>query len=208
MLNELLARYPQLSVCTESLTAAVAAMIACYRNGGKLLLCGNGGSCADCEHISGELLKGFLKKRPLPAEQKAAMSAACPLLDERILDQLQGGLPAVALPSLSSLNTAFANDVDPSLMYAQSVLALGKPDDVLLAISTSGNAENVVAAAKVAKGLGLTVIALTGAGGGRLAQLADIAICVPETETFKVQELHLPVYHYLCAAIEAAFFAE
>ena len=149
-----------------------------------------------------------MKKRPLPAEQKAAMSAACPLLDERILDQLQGGLPAVALPSLSSLNTAFANDVDPSLMYAQSVLALGKPNDVLLAISTSGNAENVAAAAKVAKGLGLTVIALTGAGGGRLAQLADIAVCVPETETFKVQELHLPVYHYLCAAIEAAFFAE
>ncbi len=208
MLNELLTRYPSLSVCAESLTASVAAMTACYRNGGKLLLCGNGGSCADCEHISGELMKGFLKKRPLSAEQKAVMRAASPLLEEVLLDRLQGGLPAVALPSQASLNTAFANDVDPALMYAQSVLALGKPGDVLLAISTSGNAANVAAAAKVAKGLGLTVIALTGEGGGWLAQLADVAVCVPETETFKVQELHLPVYHYLCAAVEAAFFAE
>lgn len=208
MLKKLLTRYPSLSVCAESLTAAAVSMINCYCHGGKLLLCGNGGSCADCEHISGELMKGFLKKRPLSAEQKAAMRTACPTLEGELLDRLQGGLPAVALPSLSSLNTAFANDVDPALMYAQSVLALGKPGDILLAISTSGNAANVVAAAKVAKGLGLTVIALTGAGGGRLAQLADIAVCVPETETYKVQELHLPVYHYLCASVETAFFEE
>ncbi len=206
MLNELLNRYPQLVECTDVLKEAAAAMIGCYKNGGKILLCGNGGSCADCDHIVGELMKGFLKMRPLNSAQKAEMMHNSLLLDEELLNKLQGGLPAIALPSIPALNSAFCNDVDPELIYAQSVMALGKAGDVLIALSTSGNARNVFAAAAVAKGLGLTVIGLTGKGGGKLSEIADICIRVPETETFKVQELHLPVYHYLCAATEEEFF--
>ena len=206
MLNELLSRYPQLKVCEPTLIEAVSAIIDCYKNGGKILLCGNGGSCADCDHIVGELMKGFLKKRPLSTEQKAQMTNLSPLLDEETLSKLQGGLPAISLPSLTALNSAFCNDVDPELIYAQSVMAMGKTGDVLIVMSTSGNAKNVFAAAKVAKGLGLTVIGLTGKGGGNLSEISDICIQVPETETFKVQELHLPVYHYLCAATEEEFF--
>ena len=206
MLNKLLNRYPQLAKCQDELKKATAAMINCYKNGGKILLCGNGGSCADCDHIVGELMKGFLKKRPLSTEQKAQMTNLSPLLDEETLSKLQGGLPAISLPSLTALNSAFCNDVDPELIYAQSVMAMGKTGDVLIAMSTSGNAKNVFAAAKVAKGLGLTVIGLTGKGGGNLSEISDICIRVPETETFKVQELHLPVYHYLCAATEEEFF--
>lgn len=206
MLNKLLNRYPQLAKCQDGLKKATAAMIDCYKNGGKILLCGNGGSCADCDHIVGELMKGFLKKRPLSTEQKAQMTNLSPLLNEETLSKLQGGLPAISLPSLTALNSAFCNDVDPELIYAQSVMAMGKTGDVLIAMSTSGNAKNVFAAAKVAKGLGLTVIGLTGKGGGNLSEISDICIRVPETETFKVQELHLPVYHYLCAATEEEFF--
>lgn len=206
MLNKLLNRYPQLAKCQDELKKATAAMIDCYKNGGKILLCGNGGSCADCDHIVGELMKGFLKKRPLSTEKKAQMKNLSPLLDEETLSKLQRGLPAISLPSLTALNSAFCNDVDPELIYAQSVMAMGKTGDVLIAMSTSGNAKNVFAAAKVAKGLGLTVIGLTGKGGGNLSEISDICIRVPETETFKVQELHLPVYHYLCAATEEEFF--
>ena len=206
MLKGLLNRYPCLASCRESIEAAAQALIACYTGGGKVLLCGNGGSSADCDHIVGELMKGFLLTRPLPDDQKAAMKAACPSLTEEVLNQLQGGLPAIALPSITALNTAFANDVDPTLLYAQAVLALGKPGDVLIGLSTSGNAANVAAAARVAKACGMQVIGLTGQKGGLLKELADIPLCVPETETFKVQELHLPVYHYLCAAVEAHFF--
>lgn len=206
MLTELLNRYPQLSACEESIKSATAAMIGCYQKGGKLLLCGNGGSAADCDHIVGELMKGFLKKRPLSSRQKEEMTAASPLLDDALLSKLQGGLPAISLPSVAALNSAFCNDVDPELIYAQSVLALGQTGNVLIAISTSGNAKNVFAAVKVAKGLGMTVIGLTGHNGGKLNEIADICIRVPEVETFKVQELHLPVYHYLCAAAEEAFF--
>ena len=206
MLNELLNRYPQLTVCTDELKKVVAVLVDCYQNGGKLLLCGNGGSCADCDHIVGELMKGFLKKRSLSDEQKAEMQKNYPLLDETMLNKLQGGLPAIALPSITALNSAFCNDVDPELIYAQAVLALGNKNDVLIAISTSGNSKNVVAAAKVAKGLGITVVALTGNTGGKLKDCSDILVAVPENETYKVQELHLPVYHYLCAVIEEAFF--
>lgn len=206
MLNELLDRYPQLAVCTDALKEATATIISCYNNGGKILLCGNGGSCADCEHIVGELMKGFLKNRPLSIEQKAKMKSNSPLLDEQMLNKLQCGLPAIALPSVTALNSAFCNDVDPELIYAQSVMAMGKAGDVLIALSTSGNAKNVFSAAKVARGLGITVIALTGKTGGMLKGCSDICIAVPETETYKVQELHLPVYHYLCAAVEDEFF--
>ena len=208
MLNELIKRYPVLSVCAEEVDKAVNAIISSYEKGGKLLLCGNGGSCADCDHISGELLKGFLKKRPLSQSQKEKMKENCPELTENELQLLQGGLPAVSLPSLSALNSAFCNDVDPELIYAQSTLALGKAGDVMIAISTSGNAKNVAAAVKVAKGIGMTVIGLTGKDGGKLRELCDICIIAPENETYKIQELHLPVYHAICAMVEEHFYKD
>ena len=151
-------------------------------------------------------MKGFMNKRPLSSEQKSKMQGRCDSISSDTLEKLQSALPAIPITSFSALNTAFSNDVEPNLIYAQSVLALGKSGDVLLAISTSGNSKNVVEAARVAKGLGLGVIALTGVGGGMLAGLADVTIRVPESETYKVQELHLPVYHYICAAIEKHFF--
>lgn len=206
MLNQLIARYPALAACRGEIQAAIDTLIHCYEHGGKVLLCGNGGSCADCDHIVGELMKGFLKQRPLSDAQKAAMKARSPLLDDALLSKLQGGLPTVALPSITALNSAYCNDVEPELIYAQALLAMAKPGDVLIAISTSGNSKNVFGAVKVALGLGVTVIGLTGQTGGKLKQYADIAVCVPETETFKIQELHLPVYHCLCAAVEAHFF--
>ena len=208
MINELIKRYPMLDACREDIEKTLEAIISCYERGGKLLLCGNGGSAADCDHIVGELMKGFLKKRPLSDEKKAEMTTLSPSLDTELLARLQSGLPAVSLPSLSILNSAFCNDVDPSLIYAQSVLGLGKKGDLLIAISTSGNAENVAAAVKVARGIGMTTVGLTGESGGKLRALADICICTPEKETFKIQELHLPIYHLLCAAVENHFFAE
>ena len=208
MLNELMERYPSLVACKKEIEAAAEAWIACYENGGKLMACGNGGSCADSEHIVGELMKGFLKKRPLPQEKIAEMKQINPDVPEEWLAKLQGGLPAFALPSFGALNTAFCNDVDPELIYAQPLMGMGKAGDILVCISTSGNSKNVVAAAHVGKALGMKVIALTGQTGGKLKNLADICICVPKTETFKVQELHLPVYHYLCAETEAHFYAE
>lgn len=207
MMKELLMRYPQLEVCKEDIERAVQAIIKCYENGGKLLLCGNGGSCADCDHIVGELMKGFLKMRPLSQEQKNEMAALSPEVSQ-FADKLQGGLPAIALPSITALNSAFCNDVDPELIYAQPVMAMGKPGDILIGISTSGNAKNVYAATVTAKALGMTVIGLTGNTGGKLKEISDIAVCAPEKETYKIQELHLPVYHYICAAVEAHFFSE
>ena len=207
MLNELLNRYPSLCECKEDIEKAAKAIIECYEKGGKLLLCGNGGSCADCEHIVGELMKGFLKKRPLSVEQKNKMKNNCNLVDDELLSKLQGGLPAIAIPSITALNSAFCNDVDPELVYAQPLMALVKENDILIGISTSGNSKNVFGAVKVAKALGIKVIGLTGKTGGKLKESADICICAPETETFKIQELHLPIYHYICAQVEKYFFS-
>lgn len=208
MYNKLLKRYPALSACGKEIEKAVTAIIACFETGGKVLLCGNGGSAAACDHIAAEFTKGFLKKRPIRAEKMAEMRAKNPSVDKGLLAKLQMGLPAVSLPAMTALNTAFCNDADPALVYAQSVLALGKSGDALIALSTSGNAENVTAAVAVAKSLGITVIALTGEAGGALAKEADVAIRVPEKETYRVQEYHLPVYHYICAAVEAHFFKD
>lgn len=206
MLNELIERYPELEICVEDIEKAKDAIIECYNKGGKLLLCGNGGSCADCDHIVGELMKGFLLLRPLSEEKKAEMKNNCSLLDDDTLCKLQGALPAVSLPSITALNSAFCNDVDPELIYAQPLMSLAKPEDILIGISTSGNSKNVFGAVKVAKGLGIKVIGLSGKTGGKLKENADICICAPETETFKIQELHLPIYHYICAAVEKHFF--
>lgn len=206
MLNELLKRYPCLESAKEDILKAEDALITGFKNGNKLLLCGNGGSCADCEHIVGELMKGFLSKRPLTESQKAEMKASCPEMDENYLLLLQRAVPAISLPSFTALNTAFCNDVEPELIFAQSLMGLGAKGDMLMAISTSGNSKNVVAAALTAKALGLKTIGLTGKSGGKLKSICDICICVPETETFKVQELHLPVYHYICARAEQELF--
>lgn len=207
MMKNLLTRYPQLSCCEADIRTACELLIASFEKGGKLLLCGNGGSAADAEHISGELLKGFLSKRPLPAPEKEQLLQKDASLLASLIDSIQGGLPAIPLPSLTALSTAFSNDVEPRYTFAQEVWALGAPGDVLWCLSTSGNAENTAAAAKLAAAKGLKVISMTGKSGGLLRSLSDVCICVPESETYKVQELHLPVYHYICAAVEAHFFA-
>ena len=197
--DELAARVPKLSACACGIRRAFDVLLGCCRSGGKVLTCGNGGSAADSEHIVGELLKSFRLRRPVPADIASQ-------LPPELAAKLEGALPAVSLVSMSGIVTAFANDVAWETAFAQQVLGLGRPGDVLVALSTSGNSANCVAAAQVAKAKGMKVVALTGAGGGRLAALADAAICVPETETYLVQELHLPVYHALCAALEAAMF--
>ena len=206
MWNDLVKRYPHLASCEADVNGALEILIDSYRKGGKLLLCGNGGSASDCEHIVGELMKDFLIKRPITEDKRAQMTTLSPTLSADTLDSLQLGLPAISLASISAFNTAFANDRNPELVYAQGVLSLGREGDVLLAISTSGNAKNVLRAVEVAKGLGLTVVGLTGESGGAIRPLCDVCIRVPQKETYKVQELHLPVYHYLCAATEKYFF--
>lgn len=206
MWNDLTERHPSLDGCRDDIARALEIIMECYERGGKLLLCGNGGSAADCEHIVGELLKDFLIKRPLPAKMRADMRKRCPDISDETLDMLQLGLPAVSLPSIVGFNTAFCNDRNAELVYAQGVMSLGKAGDVLVAISTSGNAKNVLRAAEVARGLGLSLIGLTGIGGGALSPLCDVCVRVPESETYRIQELHIAVYHYLCAMAEKHFF--
>ncbi len=192
---ELVERYPKLSAVAENTNKAIEAIINCYNKGGKVLLCGNGGSASDCSHIVGELMKGFLKLRPTNSNNE-------------VVSKLQKGLPAISLCEASALLTAFCNDVDPNLIFAQQVLGLGKKEDILIGISTSGNAKNVDAAVETAKELGITVIGLTGKDGGLLGKKSDISIIAPENETFKIQECHLPIYHAICAAVEENFFKE
>ncbi len=197
-MKELLERYPKLMSCSADIESALACMIECFEKGGKLLICGNGGSASDADHIVGELMKGFRARRRVTDER----------IPTDLRELLQGALPAISLSSQDALITAFANDVAPEMIFAQQVYGYGREKDVLLAVSTSGNSVNVLNAAKVAKALGIRVIGLTGAEGGRLASEADVSIKVPETETYKVQEYHLPVYHYLCMAVERHFFTE
>ncbi len=205
-MEELLRRYPALSVCRAEITKALEAMTEAFECGGKLLLCGNGGSCADCDHIAGELLKGFLSRRPADEETVRNLTAQYPEEGPNLAKKLQRGLPAISLAAHAGVMTAFANDVDPELIYAQLVYAYGKPEDVVLGISTSGNSKNVVAALRTAKVLGLKTVGLTGSRESVMDNICGITIKVPETETYKVQEYHLPVYHYLCAALEERFF--
>ena len=188
--------------------AALAALLETYGRGGKILVCGNGGSAADSEHFSGELLKGFEKRRPLKKELSEKFSAMFGKEGEFIAGGLQRGIKCIPLVSFTAASTAFINDCDGRLMFSQLVNALGDQGDVLVAFSTGGNSENVVYAAMTAKALGLKVIAFTGETGGRLKEIADITFNVPETRTFKVQEMHLPLYHLLCLALENELFDE
>ncbi len=207
-INELIKRYPVLETCQDDIRNALSCLLETFEGGNKLLLCGNGGSASDCEHISGELLKGFLLERRIPDKKRAELMKANPLLKTEFFDMLQGGLPAISLVNSTSFMTAFINDVDADFIFAQQVYALGKSGDLLLVISTSGMAKNVLNACKIAGGMGIKTLALTGRKGGSLTELCDISIRVPEDETYKVQELHLPVYHALCAQIEADLFSE
>ena len=206
--DSLIARYPELAVCQNNIIGAYKILESAYANGRKLLVCGNGGSAADSEHVVGELMKEFKLKRKVFTNQADAMKAIDPEMGGYLADNLQGALPAIALTGHSALSTAFMNDSESVLVFAQQVNGYGKDGDVLLGISTSGNSKNVIYAAITAKARGLKVIGLTGEKESRLSKLADCCIRVPETETYKVQEMHLPVYHCLCMMLEEKFFCE
>ena len=200
------ARHGDLLPLKEQILEACETLITAFEGGNKLLLCGNGGSCADCDHIAGEFLKGFLLKRPASAEFKNTMAEKYGECGAEIAGKLQQGLPTISLVTHSAAISAFENDVDPELIYAQQVLAYGKPGDVLIGISTSGGAKNVAAAVMTANSLGLHTIGLTGKTGGALAELADLALIMPKDETYRIQEDHLAVYHLLCAVVEYELF--
>jgi D-sedoheptulose 7-phosphate isomerase len=206
MLDDFFKVHEILSSGRLQIEESLALLDECFARGGKLLVCGNGGSAADAEHIVGELMKGFLRKRTVASEQAACLTGVDGELGEYLGTRLQGTLPAIALTGHVALSTAVANDNGGDLPFAQQVWGYGQAGDVFWGISTSGNSRNVLLAAVAAKAKGLAVIGMTGAGGGKLAQLADVCITVPSDETFEVQEYHLAIYHFLCAALEARFF--
>ena len=205
-LDLLTERYPTLSRERENILKMYEIITRCYESGGKLLIAGNGGSAADAEHITGELMKGFMKKREVPEETAAAFRAVDPEMGDALAANLQQGLPAICLSCHEALNTAFMNDCRPDLFFAQQVYGYGRPGDVFLGISTSGNSKNILFAAAAAKALCLTAAGLLGRDGGKILPLCDTAVVVPEQETFKIQELHLPVYHAICQMLEEHFF--
>ena len=199
--EELFIRYPDLLPCKQDIESAFLLIKEAYQNDKKLLICGNGGSASDAEHIVGELMKNFKKHRKFDEKMLKALEN-----EPELLNGLEPGLPAISLVSQTSLITAYLNDHDPNFIYAQQVSIYGKEGDILIAISTSGNSKNCVNAAKVAKALNLKVISLTGMKESELSKISDTTIKVPETETYKVQERHLPIYHTLCAMIEEELF--
>ena len=204
-MKQLMERYPSLIDVQEPIAAALELLRDAFASGGKLLLCGNGGSAADCDHIVGELMKSFQLKRPISAELTEALCAMGE--DGRLIAPLlEQPLTAVSLCEHNSLTTAYGNDRCPDTVFAQQLLGHGKKGDVLLALTTSGNSKNCVYAATLAKAMGVRVISLTGAAGGKIAALSDVSIRLPAAETYLVQELTLPIYHYLCAELERHFF--
>lgn len=206
IINALYAEYPALQKNEQEIARALGILLESYRAGNKLLICGNGGSAADSEHIVGELMKGFRLQRPLSEELRQAINRQ--YQGEEAADCLQGALPAISLSAHTALATAFSNDVSPEFVYAQQVLGYGKKGDVLLGITTSGNSRNVVNAVKIARAVGVKTIGLTGESPGQMESLCDVTIAVPDAETFRAQELHVPVYHALCAALESEIFHE
>lgn len=207
-LENLLNRYPSLIVVREDIHDSYRILEECFLNGGKLLIAGNGGSCADAEHIVGELMKGFCLPRPTDEAFAAKLNAIAPEQGPELSRALQGALPAIALDGHNALSTAYANDVDGRYCFAQQVYGYGRKGDVFLGISTSGNSFNVTTAAAVAKAKGMKILGLTGERGGRLSDLANVTVRVPERETYRIQELHLPVYHCLCLMLEERFFGD
>ena len=204
----LVERYPKLENVKQDIVDAYLVMEECYEHDGKLLIAGNGGSAAESEHIAGELMKRFKTPRPVPAEFAKKLKEIDSVRGEGLAKNLERGLMAVPLVAHEALTTAYINDVDGLGVFAQQLYGFGRPGDVFLGISTSGNSKNVMSATVVARALGIKVIGLTGAKGGELAEIADVAIKVPETETYMIQELHLPVYHCLCLMLEDRFFGK
>ena len=200
ILEKTISAYPSLKVCKEDILKAYEILVTCYENGGMVLICGNGGSAADSEHIVGEFMKGFLKKRPLSKLNKAIIG------DETLYNNIQGALPAISLVSQTSLTTALMNDVEPDMVFAQQVYGYRGEHNVLIGITTSGNSKNIVNAMKVAAAFKMKTIGLTGQTGGILDNLCTVTLKAPEKETYRVQEYHLPMYHALCAMVESEFF--
>lgn len=207
-IKNLVARYPKLGQVKASVCEAYDVLEECYSHDGKLLIAGNGGSAADAEHIAGELMKRFQKPRPVTPGFMEKLCAADPLRGPGLAKKLECGLMAIPLVAHEALSTAYSNDVDGYGVFAQQLFGFGREGDVFLGISTSGNSQNIINAAVVAKALGIRVIGLTGAGGGELARLADVVVKAPETETYQVQELHLPIYHCWCLMLEDHFFGQ
>ncbi len=206
-INLLVERYPSLDFVKDDIVAAYLLMEEAYENGGKLLVAGNGGSAADAEHIVGELMKGFKLSRKLEAGFAEQLVAENVELGGVLAENLQGALPAIALDGHPALSTAYMNDCEPLLCFAQQINGYGKPGDVFLGISTSGNSKNMLFAATTAHAKGMKVIGLTGAKDSRLMDMSDVCIKAPQTETYMIQELHLPIYHCLCLMLEDKFFA-
>lgn len=206
VLKKLMERYPALTACEKDIEYATQMIIDCYRNGGKVLVCGNGGSASDALHIVGELMKSFVLPREIKEETQQAIRASFDADAEYLCKNLQGALPAIALVGETALQTAYANDVAPDLAFAQQVLGYGRAGDLLIGISTSGNSTNVIYAAEVARAVGMKTVSLTGQGGGKLSLVSDCTVAVPEKETYCIQEYHLPIYHALCMAVEIEFF--
>ena len=206
-IEELIFSYPGLDVCAAAIKAAFDVLRDCYRGGGKVLTCGNGGSASDAEHIVGELMKGYLLERPVPEEMRTKLIVTSPEDGDYLAHHLQGGLQAISLVSQTSLLSAIANDTAADMVYAQQVYVYGREGDALIGISTSGNSTNVMRAMQVARALGLRTIGLTGRTGGKLKPLCEVCIRVPAQYTPLIQERHLPIYHVLCAMLEEEFFA-
>ena len=207
-LAELISRYPSIRDIRDSIEDTCNILINSFRAGGKLLVAGNGGSAADSDHVVGELMKGFLKKRPLDGKLQKSLLDADSAMGGVLASSLQSPLPAISLTSHIALSTAFVNDCDPVLVFAQQIFGYGKKGDVFLAISTSGNSKNLLYAAVAAKALGMKVVGLTGETGGKLASYSDVCIKVPAKDCYKIQELHLPVYHSICLTVEDTLFDE
>lgn len=206
--QQLFQNTPSLLPLEKPFQKAVSLLCDCFQQGGKVLTCGNGGSAADSEHIVGELMKGFLLKRPLTeAECTAIAETGCPN-PEQFAKKLQRGLPAISLVSQTALLTAFLNDVEPEMIFAQQVFAYGKTGDCLLVLSTSGNSANTVQAAYAAKARGMQTIAFTGQKESKLSQICTLTLQAPATQTFRVQEYHLALYHALCGCVELTLFAD
>jgi len=206
ILEDLLTRYPALIPCRQEIAAACEIMIASFRGGGKLLTCGNGGSCADGLHLVGELMKSFILPRKIPEEDARRLAEADPAEGAYIAAHLQGALPTISLAGETALTTAYINDVAADMVYAQQVWGYGRPGDVLLALSTSGRSRNVVLACTAARARGMRVIGMTGSEGRDVGERSDVVIRVPAVGAYQVQELHLPVWHALCLMLEEEFF--
>ncbi|GAA6323815.1 D-sedoheptulose 7-phosphate isomerase [Fusobacterium ulcerans] len=208
LIENLIIRFPKLSNCKQEIEDSILEIVNCYKNNGKLLICGNGGSASDSLHMVGELMKSFVLPRKLENKYVDKIKNIFPQEAEYFISNLQSSLPAIALVSEISLITAYSNDNNSELVFAQQVLGYGNEGDILIAISTSGNSKNVIYASQISKIKGMKVISLTGKFGGKLKNISDININVEEEETYIIQEYHLPIYHSMCLGVENEMFGE